>query len=559
MLECAIVLCFANNVFDKVFNIYKYKQQGRKMKKISILTGITVMGAVLLSGCMTKEDYAAERAKLAALHFEKANFRTLEKTQMLSLKDCMTMALEHNLDLKVNRLEENVAKEMRTAEALGMLPELTVSNNFTARENEPASRSKSVSEGGATYNYSTSTDKNINYLNFDLALSFLDFGLAFFNTQQGNDRMLIRQMRTKRAAQNLSYDVARVYYQVAAAQKAIGITKQLLEDCKDRYKLIEQLREERKIDPFRAFDETTRFINMEKRLTNYIRSYENSCVELRALLGLYPNTDILVDDSVLDNGLVPFELPELTLMEQIALLERPELYEIDMQRHINVIELRKTILLMFPNVRMYLDFTNSNNSFLYNASWFELGIRAAYNLLKLPQQIATAVAYSDQIDAEEARSYAQAIGVMAQVRIAHANMSNMKQRFEIDERVFKAYSANLKAAQTNIKTSGGLSQLELDHIRLSTAEVQIEKLMSLGNYYVSYYRILNTLGVDGLDQGTLDVIKTELESGKERAAKEIAKAKAEYDESVNVVVAEGEAAVAEVIATPVEEPAPNVK
>ena len=366
-------------------------------------------------------------------------------------------------------------------------------------------------------------------------------------------------------AQNLSYDVARVYYQVAASQKAINIAKKLLSDCKDRYKLIDQMSKDRKIDPFRAFDETRRFVDMEKRLTNYLRSYENSCVELRALLGLYPNTEIFVDDSILDSGLVAFELPEITLMEQIALLERPELYEIDIQRHINVIELRKTILMMFPNVRMYLDFTNSNNSFLYNASWWELGIRAAYNLLKLPQQIARAVAYSDQIDAEEARSYAQAIGVMAQVRIAHANMMNMQQRFEIDERVFKAYSENLKVAEQNIKTSGGLSQLELDHIRLATAEVQIEKLTSLGNYYVSYYRILNTLGLDNVNKTKVDELKSELEEAKLRAADEIAKAKAEYDAagmtsaSAPDAAAADEKAVEGAISTPVAEPAPAVK
>ena len=89
-------------------------------------------------------------------------------------------------------------------------------------------------------------------------------------------------------------------------------------------------------------------------------------------------------------------------MEQIAVMQRPELYETDVQKHINILECRKTILLMFPNVRLYADWSNSNNSFLYNKSWWELGLRAAYNLLKVPQSIAKVRADYKQIETEEA-------------------------------------------------------------------------------------------------------------------------------------------------------------
>ena len=47
---------------------------------------------------------------------------------------------------------EQVAKEMRTSEMLGMLPELNVSNNLTGRNNTPASKSKQVhGDGPGTY------------------------------------------------------------------------------------------------------------------------------------------------------------------------------------------------------------------------------------------------------------------------------------------------------------------------------------------------------------------------------------------------------------------------
>ena len=519
------------------------------MKYRNVLIGGSV-GLVFLAGCKSFDDYQEERVAYAVKHFERARYDNIDAERVLSLDECVRLAVKNNLDLKVFGLEEQVAKEMRTSEMLGMLPELNVSDNLTGRSNTPASSSRQVhGTGPGTYTYSQSQDRNVNYLNVDLALSVLDFGLAFFNTQQSQDRMLLRQQRTRRAEQNLVLDTVRVYFQVAAAQRAINVAGKLLEECRNRYELIEQMGDSGQITPFRAFDEVKQFVEMEKRLTNYIRSYENSCVELRSLLGFYPNAAIRVDDSVLDT--VPeFEFPEMELMEQIALMKRPELYEVDMQKHINVLECRKTLVMMFPNVRMFVDFTNSNNSFLYHSTWWELGIRAAYNLLKLPQHIARYQAYSAQVDAEEARTYAQAIAVMAQVRIAHANLVATRERLNIDTRVNAAYRKNLEKAEGSSRVSGELSQLELAHMRLAAAETEIEKYLSLGNYYVAYFRILNTLGIENLHEATVAELKKRLEDERIRAAEELARAKAEYEaEQAKIREAEQQ------LETPVEPPA----
>ena len=498
------------------------------MKKCSLYLIFGLTGIILLGGCKSINEYQEERLQKAVAHFERSQYSDLAAGKVLSLNECVRLAIKNNLDLKVMGLEEKVAKEFKTSEMLGMLPELNISDNYSNRNNVPASKSRQIQGNGAgTYSYSQSQDKDINYFNIDLAFSILDFGLAFFNTQQANDRMLLREQRTRRAEQNLVLDTARIYFQVAAAQRAVKITSDLLKNCKNRYELINKLGDDGKISPFRAFDEIKRFVEMEKRLTNYIRSYENSCVELRALLGLYPSAVIKVDDSILDR--VPnFTFPRMELMEQIALMKRPELMEIDMQKHINVLECRKTIVTMFPNVRLFLDFSHSTNSFLYNSSWSEIGLRAAYNLLKLPQQIARYKAYSAQVDAEEYRSYAQAIAVMAQVRMAHANLVATKERLDIDIRVNAAYRKNLEKAEGSKRISSELSQLELDHMKLTTAETEIEKYLTLGNYYVSYFRVLNTLGIENLHKRTVDELKKALEAERVRAAEELKKAENEF-------------------------------
>lgn len=495
--------------------------------QISLILAFGMASALFLSSCKTEDDYRKERVQRAAEQFEKAKKREIPNDKVLSLQDCLKLAMEHNLEIKVQNMERDAAKNMMIAEILGMLPDLSITDSYTARSNQPGSRSKAIASDGETYGYSTSSDKNLNNMSVDLAFSLLDFGLAFFNSQQSHDRLLMKEKQIQRIRQNLILDVVRAYFKVAATQRAIDVTTNLLNECKHRYTLIEKLRKENKITPFRAFEEINRFLDMEKRLTNYTRNYEISCMELRSLLGVYPSVSIIVDDSVLDK-MPAFDFPDIELLEQIAVLKRPELYEIDIQRHINILECRKTILMMLPNVNLYVDFINNNNSFLYNQTWWELAVRAAYNALKTPQHIARYMAYSDQADIEELRSFAQAITVMSQVRIAKADIVSTRERFEINRKENRNYSEHLKKAQAIKVVQGSLSQLELDHLRLTTAETEIERLMSLGAYHIAHYRLMNAIGMEKLDAQTQKELKNELDQAMVRASAELEKARVEY-------------------------------
>ncbi len=99
---------------------------------------------LLLGGCKSFDEYQEERIAYAVKHFEQAQYSNIPDGKVLTLNECVRLAVKNNLDLKVFGLEEQVAKEMRTSEMLGMLPELNVSNNFTGRNNTPASSSKQV-------------------------------------------------------------------------------------------------------------------------------------------------------------------------------------------------------------------------------------------------------------------------------------------------------------------------------------------------------------------------------------------------------------------------------
>lgn len=478
-----------------------------------------ILGIVMITGCKTEEDYRKERAVNAVRYFHESKIRNRVLTEdvRLTLAQCIKIGLEHNLDLKVQKQEEDIAAEMRTAEFLGMLPEINLNNSFNARSNTPASSSKAYKADGATYEASQNQDKDINSFNIDFALSVMDFGLAFFNSQQAQDRVLLRRQRTERMKQNLTMDIINAYCRVAAAQRAQGITTGLINESKDYQKRLKGLVQSRKITPFRAFEATRKFAEMERRLKAYTLDYQNACAELRSLLGFYPSAMIEVDDTFLDT--VPtLTLPKLEVMEQIALIKRPELTESDLKRHISIVEWRKTILSMFPNTRIFMDYNNVNNSFLYNQNWWDFGIQAAFNLLKLPQKIAVALAHDEQADAEKYRAYGQSIAVIAQVRIAQSDIYANKDNYVRAKKSYENYKRALVSAQRNVNiAAGGVPRIEIDHMRLTTAEANIEYALATADYYVSFYRLLNTMGIGEANLQKFNTLPAELKKAEKEA------------------------------------------
>jgi outer membrane protein TolC len=71
-------------------------------------------------------------------------------------------------------------------------------------------------------------------------------------------------------------------------------------------------------------------------------------------------------------------------LEEMALLQRPELREEDLRKRISADEARKQVLGMLPGISLsYGRQYDSNNRLLFNNSWSEGGVSLAWNLMRL--------------------------------------------------------------------------------------------------------------------------------------------------------------------------------
>ena len=75
---------------------------------------VIVFGAaaalLVLSGCKTEDDYKKERITKAHEQFEAARKRDLPGDKVLTVQDCIRLAMEHNLDIKVQNIEKEIGR-----------------------------------------------------------------------------------------------------------------------------------------------------------------------------------------------------------------------------------------------------------------------------------------------------------------------------------------------------------------------------------------------------------------------------------------------------------------
>jgi len=99
----------------------------------------------------------------------------------------------------------------------------------------------------------------------------------------------------------------------------------------------------------------------------------------------------------------------------------------------------------------------------------------------------------------------------------------------MDHEYYVSYVKHLEAAHKAYSSGGNESKLDLARYELETTDTQIARTIALGNYYLAYYQLLNTVGVETLQKNYIDGImskinlaeaKAEVRTAKERRASE---------------------------------------
>jgi outer membrane protein TolC len=444
----------------------------------------------------------------------------------IGLNEAIARALKYNLDLRLKKMEVAVNDQLHEVSKYDMLPNVIVGAGYANRSNYAGGDSRPMygpqgsrpDEAMArTLNFSTSADMSRRLNSVEFSWNVLDFGVSYFRAKQRADEYLIAEERKRRVIQTTVHDVRYAFWRALAAQRLAGEAETVMKQAEQA---IEQSRaaEQRGALPVqtalayqRSLVDAVALLNTRRQELDFAKA------ELAALMSA-PTTGFTLKDEA---EMVLQPLPSnLGILEDTALMGRPELREEDLRRRISADETRRQLMQAFPNLTLGIGRQYDSNSLLYNSSWVEDSARLSWSLLRLLAAPQVKKAGERQLDVDDARRQALSMAIMTQTRIAALRYGLARSDLELAQKSLEVDSRVAQVAKSGV-SSRAETELELVRATARAAVSKYQRAIAYANAAAAYARIQHSLGQD-FDFG--DMEKASVEQLAERVGTTLAQA-----------------------------------
>lgn len=418
------------------------------MKKLAFV----VLVGVVASGCtVTPKPLSLE--ELQRKSGERLERYTADQEKIvkpISLYEAMARAIKYNLDFKVELYEEALRSSESTLANMDMLPNLVVSAGISDRENYSGSRSSALlasnSVGNVSLVPSTSSDKDVVTSDLELSWDVLDFGLSYVRAKQKADAVLVANERKRKVANKIIEDVRTAYWRGISAERLIDKLNNLESDISKALTDADESFRQRKTSPLAALTYQRELLDIQREIHTMHNDLFVAKRQLAALMNLSPSTEFSL---VIPERNIPVSVYDFNpeTMVSAALVNRPELRELNYEQRITENEANSALLQLLPNLRLFGGFNYNSNEFLFNNNWAAWGAQASWNIFDAFSYPAHKRANALEQKLLEQRALALTMAVVTQVHVSAS-------RYEIARRKLDTVS------KYNEVTANILKQIE---------------------------------------------------------------------------------------------------
>lgn len=342
-------------------------------------------GGLVLTGCAVQPERLDREGIQDAMQRDQAILDRMADpiTKPLTLDEALARALKYNLDNRVKLMEEALSEQGFELAKMDMLPVLAARAGYTSRSNVNASSSESVLTGTESLEPSTSVDDDRHYADLELSWNVLDFGVSYLKAKQEADRYLIAADARRNVMAKLLQQTRTAYWRAALTQKLSGRIDDLLEETGSELERMNQIQQRRLRAPMEVLQEKRQLLSVMRSLRSFKRSVDAAQIELAALINQPPGVHIELADTD-DLPTLP-ELPvqDLEVLERVALAHSSDYTGQLYNARIAQREARKSLLRLLPGLEFSYGGHYDSNSFLYNDTWSQAGVRVSWNILRL--------------------------------------------------------------------------------------------------------------------------------------------------------------------------------
>jgi outer membrane protein, multidrug efflux system len=405
--------------------------------------------------------------------------------QPVTLYTAQAYALKYNLDHRLKLMEQAVALGLNRLAGYDMLPQLTASAGYSTRDNDAGSSSKSLLTGIQSLEPSTSVDRTHTTANLTMAWNVLDFGVSYIRARQQSDKTLIAEERRRKVVQTIMQDVRTAYWRAVVEQRLIAELDPLMAKVQEALDRSHSIEDSRLQTPSQAMEYRKALLDTMRQLQQLRRELSLAGIELASLMNVDPSQHITLaepsDFQVKETGAI-----DVVSYEKTALVNRPELREEDYQLRISADDTRKAILRMLPGIEISGNLNQDSNSFLYNKSWAEAGLKMTWNLMNLLSGPTNIEVAENQEKLADVRRLALSMAIVTQVNVGLRRFKQAQDDYKVSSELADIDSRLYDEAVVGERAN---TQNELEIIRRAT-----NKLFSKLRRDLAFVEVQNSAG-----------------------------------------------------------------
>ncbi len=459
---------------------------------------LALTAAMLVTGCstvtpkMATQEEVTERVKADTQDMYTGQ---IPITGPITLEEAIARTLKYNLDYRLKKMESALALGLADYGNYDMLPKLLASAGYRTRSNDSGGTSIGILDGIQSLRPSTSEERGHALAGAEFSWSLLDFGVSYYRARQQSDQFLIAEERRRKVVQNMVQDVRASYWRALGAQRLEGQTRDILERAKLALARSREAETQKVISPALALNYQRALLDAISFLNQRRQDLEFANRELAALMNVEPGVTFTVAEAV--EARLPAPPNDVRKLEEMALLQRPELREEDFKKRITADETRKQLLSMLPGVSFDTGLQYNSNKLLNSNFWAQGGVRVSWNLLSLLALPSLKSTQAQQVKTDAARRMALSMAVMTQLRVGVERYRLAVEDFKLADTA--AQVDKRMADYTRASVTAKLDS-ELEAIRTQARAVlgNYQRANTYASAQIAFGRLYSSLGFDPL-------------------------------------------------------------
>ncbi len=472
----------------------------RHYQRTAVAVAVALTTSLMLNACssLQPKPYTEEENRRRIFADQATMYGGQEPVSgPITFEEAAARALKYNLDYRLKLMESALAADLRDVSDHEMLPRVVASAGYAGRNNDSGGTSIGIEDRQESLRASTSEERYRTLYGLGLSWSLLDFGVAYFRSQQKADQIYMAEERRRKVAQNVLQDVRNAYWRAVAAQRLMPQVNSLLLRTHSALAAARDAQTKGLLPRQEILAYERALLDSIYLMTVRQQDLQFALAELSALMSLPPGTTMVLADTA--EPVLPLLTSDINRLEQLAMENRPEIKEEWYRKRVSQADLNVAKAQLWPNVSVDFGYKHDSNAYLYNNGWTDTGLQVSMNLIRLLQLPALNRTQESQAATDDARRVALSMAILTQVRVGALRYDLARREVVFTEESLKVDNQLLSFAQAARSTNVG-SELEVIRAEGRFLLSRYQREAAYSSAQAAWGRLYNSVGLDILPE-----------------------------------------------------------